>query len=288
LSIINAGAFTLIELLVVISVIALLMAILMPCLQRVRQQARGVACQAHLRQWGVLQATFMAENDGRFPKPKPAADGYYDYYGDEAVWWDWGWVWSWGPGMADASVPRMYTATKEIMVCPAATKTSDPGSPFGTNGGTFRAWGYDQPGCIRGSYGRNEWPYRYWDDRIPEGSRQKYGLVADLRNWAFVPAILDSCRSEGMIPGEFCPPPPCDAVPAWPGSGGSALEQCCINRHNGCVNSLFLDGSVRRIGLKELWTLKWHANFNTAGPWTKRGGVKPEDWPQWLRRFKDY
>jgi prepilin-type processing-associated H-X9-DG protein len=62
----------------------------------------------------------------------------------------------------------------------------------------------------------------------------------------------------------------------------------CINRHDGFVNGLFLDWSVRKVGLKELWTLKWHRDFDTAGPWTKAGGVKPEDWPQWMRRFKDY
>jgi hypothetical protein len=42
------------------------------------------------------------------------------------------------------------------------------------------------------------------------------------------------------------------------------------------------------VGLKELWTLKWHRSFNTAGPWTKAGGVSPEDWPEWIRPFKDY
>jgi len=61
-----------------------------------------------------------------------------------------------------------------------------------------------------------------------------------------------------------------------------------INRHEGHVNGLFLDWSVRKIGLKELWTLKWHADFNTAGRWTKAGGVNPEAWPQWMRKFKDY
>jgi len=43
-------AFTLIELLVVIAIVALLMSILMPILQRVRKQAKAVACQANLRQ----------------------------------------------------------------------------------------------------------------------------------------------------------------------------------------------------------------------------------------------
>jgi hypothetical protein len=50
----------------------------------------------------------------------------------------------------------------------------------------------------------------------------------------------------------------------------------------------FIDLSARRVGLKELWTLKWHRRFNTAGRWTKAGGVRPSDWPQWIRRFPDY
>jgi hypothetical protein len=66
------------------------------------------------------------------------------------------------------------------------------------------------------------------------------------------------------------------------------MADFCINRHHGAVNGLFCDPSVRRVGLKELWTLKWDKEYGTAGPWTKRGGVKAEDWPQWMRRFKDY
>jgi prepilin-type processing-associated H-X9-DG protein len=66
------------------------------------------------------------------------------------------------------------------------------------------------------------------------------------------------------------------------------MADFCINRHDGYINSLFLDWSVRRVGLKELWTLKWHNRFDTAGGWTRAGGVKPEDWPEWMRNFKDY
>ncbi len=62
----------------------------------------------------------------------------------------------------------------------------------------------------------------------------------------------------------------------------------CIDRHEAGVGGLFLDWSVRKVGLKELWTLKWHPHFNTAGRWTKAGGVKPEQWPKWMRGFKDY
>lgn len=54
------------------------------------------------------------------------------------------------------------------------------------------------------------------------------------------------------------------------------------------MNGLFLDWSVRKVGLKELWTLKWYKEFDTANEWTRAGGVQPEDWPEWMRGFKDY
>jgi hypothetical protein len=31
-----------------------------------------------------------------------------------------------------------------------------------------------------------------------------------------------------------------------------------------------------------------YRNYNTANIWTKAGGVQPEDWPEWMRRFRDY
>jgi prepilin-type processing-associated H-X9-DG protein len=61
-----------------------------------------------------------------------------------------------------------------------------------------------------------------------------------------------------------------------------------MDRHSEHVNGLFLDWSVRKIGVKELWTLRWHLQFDTANAWTKAGGVLPEDWPHWMRGFKDY
>ena len=62
----------------------------------------------------------------------------------------------------------------------------------------------------------------------------------------------------------------------------------CMDRHNGGINIVFMDFSVRKVALKELWTLKWHRGYNTAGPWTKAGGVQPDAWPKWLQKYKDY
>jgi hypothetical protein len=50
----------------------------------------------------------------------------------------------------------------------------------------------------------------------------------------------------------------------------------------------FLDFSVKKAGLKELWTFKWHRAYPQAGPWTMAGGVQTTDWPDWMKRYKDY
>ncbi len=59
--------FTLVELLVVISIIALLIALLLPALTRARALANGVVCLANLRSQGQLTQEYMSENLGFVP-----------------------------------------------------------------------------------------------------------------------------------------------------------------------------------------------------------------------------
>ena len=69
---------------------------------------------------------------------------------------------------------------------------------------------------------------------------------------------------------------------------GLEMKRVCLDRHNHTINCAFIDWSIRKVDLKELWTLKWHRNFNVNGPWTKAGGATPDKWPQWMKGFKDY
>jgi prepilin-type N-terminal cleavage/methylation domain-containing protein len=58
--------FTLVELLVVMAIIAVLMAIVLPAVQQVREAARKMDCQSHLRQVGLGVHQYYEIYNGRF------------------------------------------------------------------------------------------------------------------------------------------------------------------------------------------------------------------------------
>lgn len=63
--------FTLVELLVVIGIIALLISILLPALNKARSSANAVACSSNLRQVGVGLLMYTQANDGYYPPCEP-------------------------------------------------------------------------------------------------------------------------------------------------------------------------------------------------------------------------
>lgn len=63
----NVHGFTLVELLVVIGIIAVLVAMLLPALQRARSAARTVQCATRLKDLGLSLRIFATTHDNRFP-----------------------------------------------------------------------------------------------------------------------------------------------------------------------------------------------------------------------------
>ncbi|HSV99490.1 MAG TPA: prepilin-type N-terminal cleavage/methylation domain-containing protein [Sedimentisphaerales bacterium] len=282
----RVSGFTLIELLVVIAIITLLMAALLPALGAARKHARSVVCRTHLRQWGTILSLYLGDNEGRLPRTDglcpglPLLRGIYIAHNID-------------PNAPGRPHP---IRTEKVACCPLATRTTGDGAYTSLardrvymhvdHGGTFFAWENTIPApSFRMSYGvngalvrtlppfegfgapRRPWPKEYTD-------------VWSLKGTDNIPLLLDSAEVNCTMRSDTWSPPAEEPV----GFRGGL----CINRHSGTLNGLLLDGSVRPLGLKELWTLKWDLEFNTAGKWTRAGGVKSEDWPQWMRGFKDY
>ncbi len=77
----NSIGFTLIELLVVISIIALLVSILMPSLNRARIQAKALVCKTNLKSLYIAEMFYVDDNNGWVPSAEktPKLGGFWPY-----------------------------------------------------------------------------------------------------------------------------------------------------------------------------------------------------------------
>jgi len=264
-------AFTLIELLVVIAIIALLMSILMPSLSRVKKQAKTVTCMTRLKEWGVYFTLYTEDYGGSFEEG--VGDGHTHH------WFN--------------ALRSYYRNDHKFCCCPTATKPLlDENGNLAGAWDTFSAWGIFKgqgyaPEGDWGSYGINGWV-----ENPPASYKTVYEDFDTTNNWrtpnvkgaGYIPLMFDALRFN-VFPLHNDTPPPTEDL-AW--QGLEHTRRACINRHDAYTSMVFLDWHVRKVGLKELWTLKWHRTYNVSGPWTKAGGVRPGNWPDWMKRFKDY
>ena len=277
------ASFVLIELLIVVAVIVLLLSILLPAVQRIRRQAKSIACQANLHQWGLMFSMYTGANDGKF----------FTMTGGDT------WI---GP------MQPYYGGSKDsLFLCPMARKhyveapETLPDAPAldtvtkkrfwalkYIGGGTkYHAWWLFEPALFC-SYGLNDWVIDHPADPAATDSLWR---TSDIRDAGNVPVFLD-CVWRGSRPHDLDKPPADENYPPRIPLGSdvqfNAMQYFCIDRHEAAVNSVFMDGSVRKAGLKQLWTFRWHRYYDPNGPWTRAGGVEPSDWPEWMRGFKDY
>ena len=239
--------FTLIELLVVISIIALLIAILLPSLQSARDLTKKVQCASNLRQLGTLMEVYRNDYSGKHFPVKMDEQMYYgvtdtkyppmplvmgEYVADMTT----------GPRLTEPlSGQKAYVP--ELFRCPAENEIP-----------TYDLHP-DEPNYLGSTYGINAALRFKWN--------QHNNLPAERGYAAFEPDQLES-------PGEIYHW--ADRVARDPATNSSAGVSYAIRwfngdefvapRHIGSANMLFYDGHVASLAPKDIADSKYDV------PWT--------------------
>jgi prepilin-type N-terminal cleavage/methylation domain-containing protein len=256
----NRG-FTLIELLVVIAIIALLMSILMPALNRVKDQAKEVICASNLHQWCLIWRLITEDNKGNFPErgvnPDPNVPTCT------------GWI--------DA-VQKLHSSTidPKMFLCAMAVKTMDQGGrmphmAWGTSGGfkssfVMNLWVANKQGA--GSLHHGQTFQAYWRTFHVKGGQYAPLLTCGVAGNMQCYAIDQPLQFEADIPK--------------PGPNNE-INRVAVKRHRPYhIQSLFLDCSVRKFTVKEAWATRWHRAWMSE---LSDAGFPV--WPAWMQDMPD-
>ena len=275
---INRYGFTLVELLVVIGIIALLVGILLPTLNKARAAGAKTQCLSNLRQLNSAVLQYTHDYKGHcFP---------YNYSNSQILWQivllpyvapqsrklD-----IYSTNATSAAAVAQLQLRETVYFCPVAR---DPG--INNTGTAFTCWGPtgNAAGGLMGSYMFNGWLYRRGivDDSQETGYASQ-GLSTTTIEDAFwqlpvagsgsnIPVLADGNWVDGWTHEG-------DQPPANLNSGGGhstqdAMVRVCMARHMGKhVNVVFLDGHAVTVNLPDLWSFQWHHHWKTPNPLPK-------------------
>lgn len=261
--------FTLIELLVVIAIIALLLSVVIPALNRAKDKAREVVCRSNLHQWGVVFLSYTVENNDKFwIEYTTMVPGHQQG--------------QWMPVLSP-----YYGDVDKFRLCPSAKKPHPDINSVGI-GATHAYWGDDGSGGILmetlkftrnpdskdknfGSYGTNLWINDINPPDLGWRGHPDWHWVRPSQNGSDrIPMVMD-CTWYGTNldnPGVDSSENPAEVSRSywenqtyWTINWENDISRLLIDRHNEKINICFMNGSVDNIKLTDLWTLKWHKEF---------------------------
>ena len=238
---------------VVVAIIAALIAILLPSLNKAMAVSHIAVCGSNLKQMNFGYMTYHIEN--RFAS--------YNYPGNGNASYDHFWM---------GKIAKYVGNIDDIRLCPSASDTRGT-DVFGTAttmwSGENHPAGYwihrnedkDNDGHSDfwyGSYGMNAWMYNSWS--AAESYNRNYRDPGPGIPVSNAPALLDSAwvdlwpRTNDVAAADLLDP-------FNGGNWSSGMVRSTIDRHLMGVNVALMDGHVEHTPLGKLWWLNWSKTF---------------------------